>query len=31
MPPDDSTAATGWFHAYRQASTELAALIDGNM
>jgi hypothetical protein len=31
MPPDDSTAATGWFHAYRQASTELAALIDGNI
>lgn len=28
MPPDDSTAATGWFHAYRQASTDLAAVID---
>lgn len=29
MPPHGSAAAPGWVHAYRQASTELAAVIHG--
>ena len=31
MPPDGPAAAPEWFHAYRQASTNLAAVIDSTI